>query len=225
MTDRVPQAALTPEQQALIRSSTVVPRLARQMAKRSSTLNYDELVSIGNESEVRAVLRFDASRGVPFEAFAFSCVRLDMKRAIIDEGKRQARERTGLLGPAYEYLEQARDPGDLFTDTRDDAGRHLSQFLSGILAVVSLCSTGEASHSVSENDIAAHVDRERRRALMHEHLTALGDKGRLLTLRYVDGLDWDAVAEAMGVSLATAGRLHVTAIELLSARVMGATRR
>ena len=225
MTDRVPQAALSPEQQALVRGSTVVARLARQMVKRSATLTYDELVSIGNESEVRAVLRFDSSRGIPFEAFSFSCVRLDMKRAIIDEGKRQARERTGLLGPAYEYLEQARDPGDLFTDTREDAGRHLSQFLSGILAVVSLCSIGEASHAASETDLAAHLDGERRRAIMREHLSALGDKGRLLTLRYIDGLEWDAVAAAMGVSLATAGRLHVTAIERLSARVAGARRR
>ncbi len=225
MTDRAPLSALTPEQQALIRSSTVVPRLARQMAKRSSTLDYDDLVSIGNESEVRAVLRFDSSRSVPFEAFSFTCVRLDMKRAIINEGKRQSRERTGMLGPAYEFLEQARDPGDVMNDTRDDAGRQLSQFLTGILAIVSLCSTSEASHAATENDLAAHFDWERRRALMNEHLAGLGEKGRLLTLRYLEGLDWDAVAAELGVSLATVGRLHVSAMELLAARVASSLRR
>lgn len=215
-------AALTPEQQALIRSSTVVPRLARHMAKRSSTLKYEDLVSIGNESEVRAVLRYDPKRSIPFEAFSFSCVRLDMKRAIIDEAKRQSRERTGLLGPAYEFLENARDPGDLFSDTREDSARHLSQFLSGILALVSLCSVGESSHAASESELTAHMDREKRRTLMREHLSALGEKGRLLTLRYLDGLEWDAVAAELGISLATAGRLHVAAIELLAARVAGA---
>jgi len=220
MSQREVAICLTPEQQALVRASTVVPRLARRMAKNSSTLNFDDLVSIGNESEVRAVLRYDVTRSIPFEAFSFSCVRLDMKRAIIDEAKRQRRERTGLLGPAFEFLESVRDPGDLFSDTKDDSKRHLTQFLSGILAMVSLCSIGESSHGVSEADLQGHMDRERRRALVREHLEGLGDKGKLLSLRYIEGLDWDAVAAELGISLATAGRLHVAAIDLLSARVL-----
>jgi RNA polymerase sigma factor (sigma-70 family) len=225
MNEQVPPMTLTPEQQALLRASTVVPRLARRMAKRTTTLKYEDLLSIGHESEVRAVMRYDASRSIPFEAFSFSCVRLDMKRAIIDEAKRQRRERTGLLGPAYEHLESARDPGDLFVDSRDDSRNHLAQLLSGMLALVSLCSVGEASHAISESELEAHMDFERRRALVRDHISTLGDKGRLLSMRYLEGLEWDVIAERLGVSLATAGRLHVAAVELLAARVLARERK
>lgn len=208
---------LTTEQQALLRGSQTVPRLARRMARRTQYLSHDELVSIGNESEVKAALRFDPQRGVPFRAFAFSCVHLDMKRAILAEAAHQ--RRTVPPEGAFEYAEQAHDRGDLFADSHDDSRRHLHEFLSGALAAMYLGFASDASQAPTETDLAAHIDGERRRERARAHIAAMGEKGELLKLRYLEGLEWPDVAEKLGMSVASAGREHVVALQILAARV------
>ncbi|MFO0615973.1 MAG: sigma factor [Polyangiaceae bacterium] len=208
---------LTTEQKALLRGSQIVPRLARRMARRTHYLTHDELVSIGNESEVKAALRFDPLRGVPFRAFAFACVHLDMKRAILEEAEHQ--RRTAPPEMVFEYAEQAQDRGDLFADSHEDSRRHLHEFLSGALAAIYLAFAGEASQAPTEVDIAAHIDAAKRRERARAHIAAMGEKGELLKLRYFDGLEWPAVAAKLGISIASAGREHVLALQILAARV------
>jgi RNA polymerase sigma factor (sigma-70 family) len=210
---------LTAEQQALLRGSQIVPRLAKRMSRRTKYLGYDDLVSIGNESEVKAALRFDPQRGVPFRAFAFSCVHLDMKRAILEEAAHHDRSRSIAPQGPYDYLEHAEDRGDLFADAPDDTKRQLGDFLGGILAAVYLTAAGEASQAPTEADLAAHIDHQKRKERARAHIAAMGEKGRLLSLRYLEGLEWPAVAARLGMSVATAGREHVAALEILAARV------
>lgn len=208
---------LTAEQRALLRGSQIVPRLAKRMARRTHYLSHDELVSIGNESEVKAALRFDPQRGVPFRAFAFSCVLLDMKRAILEEAAHQ--RRTAPPETVFEYAEHAHDRGDLFADTHEDSRRHLQEFLSGALAAIYLAFASEASQAPSESDLAAHIDGAKRRDRARAHIAAMGEKGELLRLRYFDGLEWPDVAARLGMSVASAGREHVAALQILAARV------
>lgn len=208
---------LTSDQKALLLGSQIVPRLARRMARRTQYLSHDELVSIGNESEVKAALRFDPERGVPFRAFAFSCVHLDMKRAILAEAAHQ--RRTVPPDAVFEYVEQTHDRGDLFADSHEDSRRHLHEFLSGALAAIYLAFASEASQAPTETDLATHIDGERRRQRARAHIAAMGDKGELLKLRYLDGLEWPDVASKLGMSVASAGREHVTALQILAARV------
>lgn len=208
---------LTSDQKALLLGSQIVPRLARRMARRTQYLSHDELVSIGNESEVKAALRFDPQRGVPFRAFAFSCVHLDMKRAILAEAAHQ--RRTVPPDAVFEYAEQAHDRGDLFADSHEDSRRHLHEFLSGALAAIYLAFAGEASQAPTEADLAAHIDSVKRRDRARAHIAAMGEKGELLRLRYFEGLEWPDVASKLGMSVASAGREHVAALQILAARV------
>ncbi len=215
-----PSEPLTKQQDALVRSSTVVRRLVPLMKRRTSALSPDELESIGNESVVRAVRLFDDSRGVPFEAYAYRFAHLDMKRAILGEAKYQRREMSASFDAAYDHLERTRDTGDLFNDSDGDARRQVTDFAAGIFAVIVSQVLGSSSRAPSEIDIHAKIDTERRQELLREQLAALGKSGDILTLRYFEQLDWDTISSRVGVSLATARRMHDDAVQLLAARLM-----
>ncbi len=217
MSDPLPR--LTKEQEDLVRTSTVVPRLARRMSRRTSYLTEAELASVGYESECKCATRFEPARKVPFEAYSFTFVHLDMKKAIGKERTKQRRELTGTLDASYEYLERYRDPGDLFADTETDSRRQLREFAEGIMGTLLAQFMSEASQPPSEDDLHEYRDRQRKRARVRSALDALGDAGRVLSLKYFEKLPWEEVAARLGVSRATARRDHDLGIKLLAARV------
>lgn len=218
MSESLPR--LTKEQEDLVRTSTVVPRLARRMSRRTTYLTEDELKSVGYESECRCAARFEPTRKVPFEAYSYTVVHLDMKKAIGKERTKQRREVTGTLDASYEYLERYRDPGDLFADTEADSRRQLREFAEGIMGTLLAQFVSEASQAPSENDLHDHGDRVRKRSRVRSALEAMGDKGRVLVLRYLEGLAWEEVAERTATSSASVRRAHDLAIQQLAIRVM-----
>ena len=212
-----PFPRLTKEQEDLVRTSTVVPRLARRMSRRTSFLTEAELASVGHETECRCATRFEPARKVPFEAYSYTFVHLEMKKAIGKERTKQRREMTGTLDASYEYLERYRDPGDLFADTEADSRRQLREFAEGIMGTFLARFLSEASLAPSEDELHERGDRERKRVRVRAAVEAMGEGGRVLSLKYFGGLTWEEVAERLGVSVATVRRDHDVAARRLVA--------
>lgn len=78
----------------------------------------------------------------------------------------------------------------------------------------------DASRAPTEEELEHHIDLERRRKRLDEAIDALGERGRVLSLRYFEHLEWDAVASGLGVSVATARREHDAALRLLASRLV-----
>lgn len=219
-----PLVPLTKEQANLVRNSNVVPRLVRRLSRKTRRFTAPELTSIGNESECRWVTKYDPARDVPYPAYAYCFVHLDMRRAIGEERDRQLRERSGLMGPGYEFLERAKDPGRLFDDTPEDQRTHVRQFGEGIFGVVLARLLSESSLPPSEDELAADTDRRRMIANVRRVVEEMGETARVLVLKYLDQMNWDEVAAKLGTSVSSARRAHDEALRLLTARVVAANR-
>lgn len=215
---RANEELLSPEQEKLVATSTVVRRLAPRVARRAAGYEEDELASLGYLSLRRAARNFDPTRLVPFDGYAYQFVHLDLLRHISGEKKRSIRERPTSFD-SYGYLGRARDPGDIWNDTPADARRHVSDFVSGIFVVITAQLLSDASRAPSEDDIEAHLDWAKRKERLWSAVAELGPAGRVLQLRYLEELEWDQVAQALGESSATVRRQHDAAVKLLAARL------
>ncbi len=209
---------LSPEQQKLVSSSTVVSRLVGRLARRNANHDEDELSSIGYLSLRRAARNFDPTRLVPFDGYAYQFVHLDLLRHISGEKKRSNRERPTSFD-SYGYLGRVRDPGDIWTDTPADARQHVDDFVTGIFVVITAELLSDASRAPSEDDIESHLDWAKRKKRLWSEVAALGAAGQVLQLRYLEELEWDDVAKALGGSSATVRRQHDAAVKLLAARL------
>jgi RNA polymerase sigma factor (sigma-70 family) len=208
---------LTKEQELVLRQSTVVPRLSRRLAKRTTYLDEDELASVGNETEFHVAGRYDRTRGIPFEAFSYPPVHLHMRRAIVEERDIKTRELTGQFDAAYEFLTHAEDTADFLRDSDEDARRGLEEHCSGILGCLMTGWVAEATRAPTEDDLHEKADRERRRARLLDTLEQMGREGKILLLRYFEGLDWPAVGERVGLDERQARRIHNQAMPRLVA--------
>lgn len=206
---------LTREQARLVERSQVAARLASSMANRTSTLSRDELRSIAHESLIRAAQRFDSSRGVPFDGYAFRFVRLDLLRAMGAEGAHKKTE-LPILSAGHEALDGLGMP-DPFASSAEHT-RALADALDGMFAEVIARYLGAASRGLDEADLGLRD----RAARFRRTLDDLGPSAEVLRLRYVDELGWDDVAASLGVSVATARRAHDAVLRVVTARLTGA---
>ncbi len=206
--------ALTEAEAHLVRTSTVVPRLARRISRRTTVLAEDDLRSIGHETEVGLAKRFDPNRGIDFEAFSYPPVRAEMTRAVATEKKRQARER--LFSAADDYLEGKPDRGNIFEDSADESRAQAAEFASGILGSILMSVVSAASLAPSEEELHEHADALSARTRMRDALTSMGDTGQALKLR-LDGHDWEEIATKLDTSTRTVRRYVETAVERVGA--------
>jgi DNA-directed RNA polymerase specialized sigma24 family protein len=204
---------LTGAQLALVERSRVVEPLVRVMARRTSSLSADELRSIAHESLLRAAQLFDPARGVPFDGYAYRFVRLDLQRAIGEEGTRSRCE-LALLNVGCDALESIEPPDPFATSQQHSSA--LSGALDGMFAEMLAGYLGAASRGLSEADLAAALDGPAR---FRRALDDLGARGDVLRLRYVEELGWDDVAARLQISLATARRQHDDVLRLVMARL------
>ncbi len=214
-------SALTTAQEALLADRSLLARIVPRFARRGRVLQEGDLTSLAYLSLRKAAQNFDPSLGVPFEGYAYRFVHLDLKRATLREDLRNRTEHAGSFDAAYEFLERARDPGDLFSDGPAEARAHLADFANGLLLVITARMLGSGSTAPTEDELAEHVDLQARRQALWSAVEALGDTGRVLILKYRDNLEWDEVAQELGVSSATARRRHDEVIRLLGARLGG----
>jgi DNA-directed RNA polymerase specialized sigma subunit len=124
---------LTAEQAALVRSSTVVERAVRVVGPRN-LMPEDELRSVAHVALCAAAQRFDASKAVPFDGFAWVVVLRELGKAHRSEWRHHkhrvvdaAREQT------YGDFADLRDPGDVWADT-DESTRGYLQDISDQVA-------------------------------------------------------------------------------------------
>lgn len=208
---------LTPEQEKLVQGSTVIPRAVAKVAPRTTLFSDAELTSMAYLSLRRAARNFNPEDKTPFDGYAYPCVFLDLMRAVCDENDRRKRELLSSFDDACEHLGRATDPGDLFKDSPSDSRRHVAEFASGIFAVIAARFLSDASLAPSAEEIEEHLDHERRRTKLWNAVAELGEDGRVLVLRYTEGLEWDHVAEALRRSNASVRRDHDKIVTRLGA--------
>lgn len=211
---------LTPEQERLVAASTVIARLVPKVARRTTLYQPAELTSLAYLSLRRAATNYKREKGVPFDGYAYGFVHKDLMRAIEEEHEHQKREQVASFDAAYDHLERVTDPGDIWKDTPSDSRRHVAEFAGGILVTIAARVLSEASRAPSEDDIERYLDWDRRRRKLWNAVAELGDRGRVLVLRYMEGLEWEKVAQALGLSSATVRREHDEVVALLAARLV-----
>lgn len=214
----------------------LVEVVARQVARAvGSAVELDDLLSFGREGLLDAARRFDASRGVPFRAYANYRVR----GAIFDGVRKLSRlprrvhERLNGLASASAVSEGAledrsvRPAGGMSAAQADAAladhlGAMATALAVGLVAPTAFTEEGER-HPVSQaEDPEAAFARSELLALVR---TAIGElpheEAELVRRHYLEGERFDHVATDLGLSKSWASRLHTRAMGRLSKRLRG----
>ncbi|HEY6726301.1 MAG TPA: sigma-70 family RNA polymerase sigma factor [Polyangiaceae bacterium] len=217
----------------------LVDILARQVGRRfGEFVELDDLVSYGREGLLDASRRFDASRGVPFRAYANFRVR----GAIIDGVRTMARvprrvhERLGALAAlarvsegAVEDLQVAPPPGAQAVDAERALTDHLRSMATamamGLLAPTARDDDGEPIPVVdAETTPEEAMGKAELMQLVTEAIEELpAQEAELVKRHYLQGDRFDLVAQELGLSKSWASRLHTRALGRLSKRLRGLT--
>ena len=203
--------------------------LARQMRRQlGSSLDIDELESVGREALLAAAKSFDSDRGVPFRRWA----NLRMRGAMIDA----VRSRGGLPRRVYRQL-RAMEAADRVADntseekaaapaqTAEAADAALSSTLSGMamaMAAAFLTPMTEGIEQVEGGEERADEAFERRQllAVIRAVIDERPDAERTLLVRhYFEGITFEQAAAGLGLSKSWASRLHARAIEAVALEV------
>jgi RNA polymerase sigma factor for flagellar operon FliA len=208
----------------------LVAILARQMRRRlGSSLDVDDLMSIGREGLLAAARSFDPERGVPFRRWANLRIRGFMIDAVRSNG--------GLPRRVYKTL-RAMEAGDLVQDTHAEehaaakvttpeaADARLAESLSGMalaMAAGFLAPMTEGIDQVKDDGNETPEELVSRRQLVEVIRAAISerpDAERTLLMRhYFDGITFEEAAREIGLSKSWASRLHARAIDGIAAKL------
>ncbi len=215
-------------------SLELVEVLARQVGKAvGGSVELDELRSFGREGLLDAARRFDASRGVPFRAYANYRVRGAMFDGIrkLSRLPRRAYERLNGLAAAARVSEGAIEdvsapPVAGSGPVQADAA--LSEHLA---AMATAMAVGLVAQTVrgeeGERALLSQAD-DPEAALAHAELLALvktaiqdlpEQEAELVRRHYLGGERFDLVAAELGLSKSWASRLHTRAMARLAKRL------
>ncbi len=212
----------------------LVPVLARQVGRAvGSTVLLDELESFGREGLLDAARRYDASRGVPFRAYANLRIRgsmLDGVRSTMPLPRR-AHERLRGLEAADRVddcaLETTYVPGAAAPEPRQ-ADKALAEHLATMAMAVAMgmvASTGRGQDGelVAIDGAESPEDALGRAELVALVREALDDlphqEAELVRRHYLEGERFDHVARDLGLSKSWASRLHTRALQRLTKRL------
>lgn len=195
-------------------------------------IDLDDLRSFGREGLLDAARRYDASRGVPFRAYANFRVRGAVMDGVRSLGQlpRRAHERLRALEAGTRVSEGASEDvfaGQPVGTAASDAERALDEHLAAMATAVALGLLAQTAKSGSpEPEAIAADDPEEafaRAELLHvvrEALDELPDQEALLVRRhYLEGVALDAAAKEIGLSKSWASRLHTRAMARLAKRL------
>lgn len=214
---------------ALIESTLpMVRRLARQLCSRLSRGNYDDLVQAGSEGLVEAAETYDPAQNDSFQRFAWARVRGEM----LD---RYHREQipvleswlAGMRRAGADVAEAVHDEGDVLTDTDEMTQDRLDSAVGSVATAMAFAFCDRAAHASSEESFIVREDYLRAMVKLHEVTACLSEHDALiLNLRWQQGLDFEQIAEAVGVSCPTAHRHYALAFKRLGdlLRARGITR-
>ncbi|HUU55666.1 MAG TPA: FliA/WhiG family RNA polymerase sigma factor [Armatimonadota bacterium] len=206
--------------------------------KPGPALEYDDLLSQAVVGLIDAVDRFDPTRGVKFETYAYYRIRgavMDMLREL-DWLPRSVRQREAQLSSAYARLEDRlrRPPTD--EELARELGVTVDQLdrLAQDVALQSMQSLDEAVASYgweigSLGDLVAdqsapspegEIERRGEREMVARAIEALPDAERtVVSLYYYEGLTLKEIGRVMGVTESRVCQIHGKAVLRLRARV------
>ncbi len=219
--------ALTEEQSRLVEA--YLPRVAmlsRILAQGVSHSSADELHSAGCEGLIEAALRYDATSGVPFSAFAHYRVRgamIDAARRAAPHVRRRSRAMRTLQA-SQALLEQAqrRQPSGDVSDPRT-----LRERVAAAADVVAQATAAVVLARLAPVDPESVADPQQTPEDLVEHSEALArlrglvdasdDEARqMIHALYVDGLSMHEYAAQTGVSVSTISRHHARLLSRLA---------
>ena len=222
----------TREVQALFHSELdLVDVIAKQILKTiDGAVQYDELVSAGQEGLFDAARRFDPARGIPFRAYA----NYRVEGAIIDSVRRtlrlprRAHERLAML-QATSLINQGEHDAALRATNpwygNIDPEARLDDQLATIVtsAMMSPDGTGNADGASDDEQTSNPEEayaRAERMALVRSAIAELDPyEAKAISLYYFEGKTHDEAAAAMKVAKSWAHRLHTRALERLTKRL------
>ncbi len=214
-----PRAPLTREQQRLVQDALgLVTRVAKRTARRYPRARADELISVGQEALVEAARTFDASRGVPFEGFAYCRVHGEIRdcaaRGSVPLGQRLRRAlEVGAAGLATEDEAAA----DALTETSNEARERAHAWArdaatSYVVAYLFAATTTPDP----ESELVGARERARASQALRDVLGALpAEDAALAREHYEQGVPLGAIASSRGVAERTVQRHHRRVLDAL----------
>jgi RNA polymerase sigma factor for flagellar operon FliA len=196
-------------------------------------VEFGELLSYGQEGLLDAARRYDATRGVPFRAYASFRVR----GAIVDGIRSMARlprrlhERLKALEAANRVSEGAAEDvlgGPVLPGSAADAERALDAHLAAmttamVVGLVSESATGDDGELTTLDGRLNPEESVARAELLGVVSAAIGhlpaEEAELVRRHYLEGERFDHVAKDLGLSKSWASRLHTRAMGRLAKRL------
>lgn len=191
------------EREALIRAHTALARnlALRLLGRLPSSVDLDDLIGAGLLGLIDAVDRFDASRSIPFEAYARTRIQgaiLDALRAD-DHLSRRDRRRTREADRAEDRL-RMKLGRELSPDEAHRARHGVPRTLPHAQAFVQIEDADDGTLG-SEDDAFAHVAAGQDHARVRELVAQLPERERtILSLYYEEELTYREIGEVLGVT-------------------------
>ncbi|HEY0517623.1 MAG TPA: SigB/SigF/SigG family RNA polymerase sigma factor [Solirubrobacteraceae bacterium] len=208
--------------------------LARALARRygRSSEPFEDLLQVASMGLVKAVDRYDASRGSPFQSFAVPTILGEMRRYFRDSGwaihvPRGAQERALKVRDAQERISNATGRAPTANQIAQYLELDLEDVVDALQAIrayetVSL----DAPRGSGDDEIVAYGDsigrEDERYELVELDATVSAALGHLpardrlvLKLRFVDDLTQTEIAERVGISQMQVSRLLRRSLEQL----------
>ena len=207
--------------------------------KTSASVDYDDLLSQAVVGLIDAVDRYDASRGVKFETYAYARIRgavMDMLREM-DWSPRSLRQKETELKNAYARVEAERGRPATDDEVAEAMGISREQFDAlaqevAPWATVSLEETIASGAEDGEITVADLIEDEdavspekyaEQREMKRLLVEAIGDlpeqERTVLALYYIEGLTLKEVGKALGVTESRACQVHSKAIMRLQTKL------
>ncbi len=201
-------------------------------------LEYDDLLGQAVVGLIEAVDRFDPSRGVKFETYAYYRVRgavMDMLREL-DWVPRSARQRETALAQSYEKLalhlgrpptdgELAQDLG-ITVEALDELAREVgSQAMQSLDERIGMeqwesVTVGEAVADEAAPSPEEQVERRSEREMLAAAIDALPEAERtVVSLYYYEGLTLKEIGQVLGVTESRACQIHGKAMVRLRGEI------
>ena len=225
---------------ALIESYAPLARYVvdRLNLRPGAALEYDDLLSQAVVGLIDAVDRFDPTRGIKFETYAYYRIRgavMDMLREL-DWLPRSIRQREARLSRAYAALEEGlgRPPTDaelarelgLTIDQLDTLAQEVAlQTMQSLDEIVAshTWETGTVGDLVADPSTPSpedEMERQAEREMVARAIDDLPDAERtVVTLYYYEGLTLKEIGQVMGVTESRACQVHGKAMLRLRTRI------
>jgi RNA polymerase sigma factor for flagellar operon FliA len=206
--------------------------------KTTAAIAYDDLLGEAIVGLMDAIDRFDPTRGVKFETYAYTRIRgavVDMLREM-DWAPRSLRSKEAELRDAYSHLEAELGRPATDAEVADAMGIGLHELNDlahevGRWAVISLEESLASDENgqplpvgdtIPDDDAVSpeeHVEEESRRACLAEAIDGLPDQERtVISLYYHDSLTLKEIGQVLGVTESRVCQVHSKAVTRLRAK-------